>query len=108
MRKIKSEKEMTIADLWDLAMKTAAEATAESAERFQLPYMSAFALLKYIEKFAWNYVMECQKSKGWMTRMYQAVVVEADRIAYKLARYLRTADEKERSQLVAELDETLR
>ncbi len=96
----------TINDLWSFAMETAAEAAAESAERFQLSYRAAFILLRYMEKWTWNYVMDCPKNRGWMTKAYQAAVIEADRLAFKLARYYRVPTE-EQKKLLVELESEL-
>jgi len=105
---LKTTVKQTVADLWECAEEVAKEAAAEAAERFNLSYKMAFSLLEYMQKYTWACVLSMPHNKGWYTRLYQMAVVEADRIAYKMARAWRSVDEDERRRLMTELDDDLR
>jgi len=98
----------SLSDLWEAAMGVATDAAAEAAERYCLAYKAAFTLLRYMERYAWNCVMSMTWNKGWWTRLYNMVVAEADRVAFKMARAMRTVDEEERRRLYTELEAELR
>jgi hypothetical protein len=98
----------TVSEMWEAAMGVAEDTAAEAAERYSLPYKAAFTLLRYMERYAWNCVMSMPWSKGWWTRLYHAVAAEAERIAFKMARAMRTVDEEERRRIYTELETELR
>jgi len=98
----------TITELWDHAIKTAADIAADIADQYQLPYRWAFVLYEYVQRYAWSVMMTMTHNKGWHTRFYWTVRAEAETIGYKMQRWLRTVDEGERQRLSVELEEKLR
>lgn len=97
----------TISDLWEHAIKTAAQVAAEISDQYQFPYLIAFSLYEYLQRYAWNLMMNMTHNKGWHTRFYWAVRTEAERIGWKINRWLTTVNNEERQRLAAELDEEM-
>jgi len=98
----------TLNELWRYAHEVAVDIAADIADQYQLPYRWAFGLYEFTKVVSWNTVMEMTHNKGWHMRHYWHVRSEAEKLGYKLHRWLRTADEAERQRLMTEVDEALK